>query len=141
LLNQPFKEKSTMLKNTQAADIEGRPEMQAAAVDPLESELVCAVQLQVAAVYNGHSYPSGTTIGGVPFAVAKKMEGFRTARIVGVPTPIDSHRVRDLNAVENQIPASLGLDPARGRPACPVAGQRSSVFVNTEELEALQNRR
>jgi hypothetical protein len=102
---------------------------------------MCAVQLQVAAVYNGHSYPSGTTIGGVPIAVARKMEGFRTARILGVPTPIDSQRVRDLDAIENRIPAGLGLDPVAWQPACPIAGQPSSVFVNTRELEALQNRR
>ena len=128
-----------MSKNTQTAPIEAT-EAQGAAVAPPGSELVCLVQLQVAAVYNGHSYPSGTTIGGVPYAIAKKMESFHTARIIGAPARAIASRARDLSAIENRIPGNLGLDPSQWEPACPIVGQRSSVFINTAELDAFRNR-
>ena len=128
-----------MSKNPQTAQIEA-PEVQTVEVETPESELGCAVQLLVAALYNGHSYVSGTTIGNVPLAIARKMESFHTAKIIGAHTRLNSPRPRDLSAIENQIPSVLGLDPAKWQPACTVAGQRSSVFVNIEELEALQNR-
>jgi len=126
-----------MSKNTQTAQVEA-PEAQTIEIETPESELGCSVQLLVAAVYNGHSYFSGTTIGNVPLVIARKMESFRTARMIGAPTRQNSHRPRDLRAIENQVP--FGLDPAQWQPACPVAGQCSSVFVNVEELEELQNR-
>src|ERR1700730_10774902 len=126
-----------MLKNPQTAQMEA----QTVEGETPESELGCSVQLLVAAVVNGHSYGSGTMIGSVPLAIAKKMESFHTARIIGAATRLKSHRPRDLSAIENQVPSVLGLDPAKWQPACPVAGQPSSVFVNSEELEAIQNRR
>jgi hypothetical protein len=129
-----------MSNNSQTNSIEST-EPQGAAIEPVESNLGCVVQLLVTTVYNGHSYIAGTIIGNVPLAVARKMESFRTAKIVGVPTPFDSHRARDLNAIENRIPAALGLDPSQWQPACPIPGQASSVFINSVELEALQNGR
>ena len=126
-----------MSKNPQTTQIEAS-EAQTVEVETPESELGCSVELLVAALYNGHSYVSGTTIGNVPLAIARKMESFHSARIIGATTRLNSRLPRDLSAIENQVP--FGLNPAQWQPACPVVGQHSSVFVNVEELEELQNR-
>jgi len=125
-----------MSKNNQGAPTEAH----AVEVETPQGELFCLVQLLVDTCYNGRSLPAGATIGNVPHAIAQRMAGFRTARIVGTPHTINSNRPRDLDAIENQIPDSLGLDSSQWQPACPVVGQPSSVFVNLAELEALQNR-
>jgi hypothetical protein len=128
-----------MLKNTQTAQIEAS-EAQTVEVETPESELGCSVELLVAALYNGHSYVCGTIIGNVPLAIARKMESFHTARIIGSPARLNSLRpVRDPNAIENQLPS--GLDPSQWEAVHTVPGRRSTTFINTKELEALQNRR
>jgi hypothetical protein len=76
-------------------------------------------------------------MGGIAHSAAKKLEQLRVVEIVGSPHRKERQE-RDLTAIENQTPG--GLDQHLWHPACPVVGQRSSVFINMAELAEIQNR-
>jgi hypothetical protein len=86
--------------------------------------------------WNGRTYPAGATLGGIPLLQARKMVEDHRVRILGSFSTREQER--DLSAIENQT--SGNLDPRQWRPSCPMPGQRSAVFVNIAELEAIQNR-
>jgi hypothetical protein len=102
-----------------------------------QEDLVCTIRFTNTTFYNGHTRVAGTMIGGIAHQAAKKLEQLRVVEIVGSPQRNDRQE-RDLTAIENQTPG--GLNPDIWQPACPVVGQRSSVFINVEELREIQNR-
>jgi hypothetical protein len=102
-----------------------------------QEDLVCTIRFISTTFFNGHTRVDGTIMGGISHQAAKKLEQLRVVAIVGSPQKKDRQE-RDLNAIENQTPG--GLDPNLWHPACPVVGQRSSVFINAEELREIQNR-
>jgi hypothetical protein len=108
-----------------------------AAEDQTEDNWVCLIQFVSTTFYNGQTRIAGTTIGNVPHQTARKLEQLCVVKIIGSPHRIERQE-RDLSAIENQTPGNL--DPNIWHPANPVVGQRSSVFINIKELEALQNR-
>jgi hypothetical protein len=113
------------------------PAQQATEDHTPQEDLVCAIRFVSTTFFNGRTRDAGTIMGGIAHHAAKKLEQLRVVEIVGSPQKKDRQE-RDLNAIENQTPGNL--DPNIWHPACPVVGQRSSVFINVEELREIQNR-
>ena len=84
---------------------------------------------------NGHSYVPGTLIGNLPIATARSLVTQNAARITSESTA--SLKLRR-TGIEHELPAELS--PTDWEAASPVQGQRSSVFINTIERDALNNR-
>jgi hypothetical protein len=106
-------------------------------LDTPKEELFCTIMLLVSSVYNGHSYCAGTGLGGVPYEVARKMVAHGTAQMVGGPGPKPGRPPRK-TGVEHEVPEYL--DSNVWAPASPNPGQRSHIFINQDELDALKDR-
>jgi hypothetical protein len=95
-----------------------------------------SVQLTRSVDVNGASHLAGTLLGNLPIATARNLVAQNAATIISTSTAATKPRK---SGIEHEIPSGLGLDGNVWEAACPVQGQRSSVFVNTQELEALRN--
>jgi hypothetical protein len=104
-------------------------------VEPTPEEFqVASIQLTRRMHWNGSTLPAGATIGGIPMIQAKQMVEDHGVRIVGVATSAIKQRK---TGIAHELPAGLSSE---FEAVHTVEGQRSSVFINMRELDALRNR-
>jgi hypothetical protein len=104
-------------------------------VEPTPEEFQVATILLTARMHwNGSTLHAGATIGGIPMAQARQMVEDHGVRIVGTATSATRQR---RTGIAHELPAGLSPD---FEAVHTVEGQRSSVFINTRELDALRNR-
>jgi len=96
--------------------------------------LVATIVLTRRMHWNGSTLHEGATIGGIPMAQAKRMVEDHGARIVGTSA---SAIKQPKTGIAHELPAGLSSD---FEAIYTVEGQRSSVFINMKEMEALRNR-
>jgi hypothetical protein len=97
--------------------------------------LVASILLSGSLHWNGATVHAGSIIGNIPMVQARQMvKDHLPVRIIG-SEKIESLRRKE--GIEHEVPAGLGPD---FEAIHTVPGQRSSVFVNRKEMEALQNR-